>query len=289
MQRVHAKALWIAPTHAQVSQHNDTAMTRLKKNEAVIYRSIAVHVPLNHSVPLTDKTSEDLFKRQPDKSNKLQAADISYAVGQRVRVTTNLGTQVGIFNGAYGTIIGFGFSNIATDQTMHPPGPAYKAALRTDCEKPIIYVQMDSLPDDPRKLKSNKDAAEKGMEMPHAFTQYSCKKDTPRVIPFTLSESVTKIKSKGNLFHRWQYPLVPAHASTVHKVQGQTCSNGTVLDLPPKCKFKPLGLAYVALSRAKRAEHVVLLNRLYAEQFAIDPATKTEILNEYKRLKNSSC
>lgn len=56
----------------------------------------------------------------------------------------------------------------------------------------------------------------------------------------------------------WQLPLVPAHASTVHKVQSLTLP-GIVMDA---IRFRAACSVYVALSRVQELRHLALVRPL---------------------------
>jgi hypothetical protein len=237
--------------------------------------------------------SQQLFKYVPTNKSmeSIPEADIVYAIGQRVRVTINAGTQVGIYNGALGTIHSFGFMNTSAVQRelLDPHGAAPEIAISQKNEKPIIFVQMDNMAIDPNraaKYKTDCDGyTEDGKQHDKDLLQYSCSDDTPRLIPFTILQSESCVKVRGGKYHRHQYPLLPAHATSVHKSQGITASNGSVIDIS-STDFKALGMAYVALSRNKVVEDLHLLQKLTPSQFLINNKYKIAIELEYARLKS---
>jgi hypothetical protein len=206
----------------------------------------------------------------------LPCTDIEFAIGQRVRVTSNSATQIGIYNGALGSIHSFGFIKVSnlTKDNLNPNDAAYRLSLNRNLEQPIIYVQMDKLSIDPKKSNANL-----------VNTQYSCDDDIPCLMPFSPLISDLSIKFENHKYYRHQYPLMPANATTAHKSQGITAFNGTVLDLAWN-DFKAHGMAYVALSRNKVIQGMITLHILLATQFEISPKYKSAILNEYNRLRN---
>jgi hypothetical protein len=275
VRRADKDALWIAPTAKKVEKHNKAALELLKSNGATVYRSVAIHTTdaRTNTCIIDERTSASLFKSTSD---KLPATDIEYAIGQRVRVTTNSATQIGIYNGALGTVHSFGFIKTTnlTNELLNPTDAAYKLSINRKLEQPIIYVQMDKLEVDSKKANALA-----------LHTQYSCDDEIPCLMPFSPIMSDMNIKFEGKKYYRHQYPLLKANAATAHKSQGITAFKGTVLDLAWN-DFKAHGMAYVALSRNKVIEGMITLHNLLATQFEIAANYKTAILNEYNRLRN---
>ena len=147
----------------------------------------------------------------------LPSGDLWLIVGLRVRVLKNMATALGIYQGALGTIIGFVFDehkSRLSDQQMFP-SPRMNAAHRLSLNAirnrnlPVVLVKMDKVIND-----------------------ISCVKDIPNVIPFVPIEHTRNLmpdKVTNRAFHRIQYPLVPAQATTLHRAQGQTAQYGIVM------------------------------------------------------------
>ena len=77
------------------------------------------------------------------KVTRLASTNIKFAIGQRVRMTQNLATQLGKFNGALGKILGFHF---VEDKEMPKTIAAYRLSQQKRQENtPIIYVQLDKV------------------------------------------------------------------------------------------------------------------------------------------------
>ena len=55
-------------------------------------------------------------------------------------VTRNLATQIGIFNGATGTVVGFGFHKVPPTENFSALTNLHKL---TDRELPIVFVKLD--------------------------------------------------------------------------------------------------------------------------------------------------
>jgi len=107
---------------------------------------------------------------------------------------------------------------------------------------------------------------------------YTCMKDVPNVVPI-----VARTYSLRKGVNRKQLPLVMAHASTIHSVQGLTAVHGVTLQ--PATSYNAQGLMYVACSRPRSLEDLWLLAPLQAKHFQYGRATYTNIRKEYERLE----
>ena len=98
------------------------------------------------------------------------------------------------------------------DVRMHK---AYALALdKKRAEKrPVVLVQMDNV---------------KG--------GISCDPTVPNLVPFVPVLHGSDIKHGNGTWHRSQYPLVPAQATTLHKAQGLTAHFGAVME-PEQNKY----------------------------------------------------
>ena len=72
-------------------------------------------------------TKQKLYKIKHD---KYCLPFIDLAVGARVMVTRNLATQIGIYNGATGIVVGFGFHTAIPEESF-------------PTELPIVFVKLD--------------------------------------------------------------------------------------------------------------------------------------------------
>jgi hypothetical protein len=274
----HPGALWIAPTNAEVNEYNMESFIKLGSSGATTYRAISVHnvSSTNHFVKSCSpniNVLNNLFKFTKIGSirneRKLPPCDLSFAVGQRVRVTQNLATQIGLFNGAIGTIVAFGFqkNKLMRKDWMHPTHKigAYRLGLhKRQLNTPIIFVQMENVADN-----------------------ITCLKNKDSVIPFFMdsSEYTPSIPSNGKRYIRKQYPLEPCSATTTVKAQGMTAKDGAVFDPgdPRSCRF---GHGYVSLSRCTELEKVTLLGPLSTEHFNKHRDQIERIKREYRRLES---
>jgi ATP-dependent exoDNAse (exonuclease V) alpha subunit len=154
--------------------------------------------------------------------------------------------KTGIFNGAKGTVVGFGFT---TDPTM--------VIDNSTIETPIVFVQMDE------------------------NNGYSITNNDLTIIPFTAQCDETAKIDKN--YHRWQIPLRAAFATTTHKMQGST-AKGNCVTLPSENSPWNRGLDYVANSRAKDLTKLFLLRPLREANFTSHKEERILIDDEYARL-----
>ena len=149
---------------------------------------------------------------KPDDAGGLYPT-IHLAKGARVMLTTNLWQQVGLCNGAAGTVHEF------------------------------IYVEGQSPPNLPIAVLVNFDDY-----IGPIFLQHQ-----PKCIPIPPITSEWQ-STKGH-HSRQQIPLLPRHAITIHKSQGQTLQKA-VIDIG-KAELSA-GCTFVALSRVKSLEDILI-------------------------------
>ena len=181
---------------------------------------------------------------------------IEYVVGGRVRVPDNDGTQLGIYNGAMGTIHSFGCKDpTMTYHSLNPTDDSIVDLSIFQRNGVIIFVQMDKM------ALTNKLVNQHGERIP-----YSCSDTVERLVPFAMKASnvVINLPAIGK-YRQFQYPLLPAQACTIHKSQGMTAHKGLVLHMKD-IKFE-MGLAYVGLSRATNLFDIYLITLLHCSLF----------------------
>jgi hypothetical protein len=161
----------------------------------------------------------------------------------------------GIYNGAKGKVVGFGF---CTDPDRAIPD-ARGNESQEQREIPIVFVQME------------------------IDNGYSLNSGIPNIVPFTEQTEITERFEK--LYHRWQLPLVPAAAITTFKMQGSTVK-GNCVTCPSKNSPKSRGLDYVANSRVTEMSKLFLLSPLREANFTSHPLERSAIDREYKRLSD---
>lgn len=128
---------------------------------------------------------------------------IDIAIGSRMRVTSNIHVEGGIYTGAMGTVWAIIYLwNLPSYIENNGPLPTNFSILEDrDREIPIILLQMDGEDNETEKIS------------------YSCIPGVKRIIPFSAIAGQSTIKNK---WKRYQIPLLPAFARTCHSVQGIT-------------------------------------------------------------------
>lgn len=124
-----------------------------------------------------------------------------------------MATGLGIYQGALGTIHSFVFDETKprlSDQQMFPTKRIAAHKLSLDATRqgnlPVIMVVMDKVLGD-----------------------ITCDPAVPNLVPFTQVAHLRDLEHGGRAYHRSQYPLVPAQATTLHRAQGLTAHYGAVL------------------------------------------------------------
>jgi hypothetical protein len=120
-------------------------------------------------------------------------------------VTKNLATQIGIYNGATGIVVGFGFHSAIPEENFPKINTFHTLKNR---ELPIVFVKMDK----------------------YTGTQISTDVDKQNIIPFTECVHEIKITVNGTHYMRWQLPLILAYSITTHKAHSMTVQNGIVYE-----------------------------------------------------------
>jgi len=220
------------------------------------YRCIATYVP-NLGIAFPTEEEIAILKHQPNSAREKNACLASFldlAIGSRVRCLKNKGTQIGVFNGAIGTVVGFCFEGLISSV----PVPLIKDfQIHGSREIPIVLVQMDQL-------------------------SYCA----TNILPFAAEiDEDHPLKTNGKVFYRKQLPLELAYASTVHKYQGLTAQFDVIVD-PARNPFA-MGLEYVAISRTKSLKHLHFIRPLEAHHFESNRFKKDlELVHkEYSRLE----
>jgi hypothetical protein len=253
--------LWLADTNKDVSKINHNKLQQLLNSSPVAYRIISRHTSVRQLISAPNQLiKEKLYKIQHDK-HCLPYIDL--AVGARVMVTKNLATQIGIYNGATGTVVGFGFHQSLPDEAFPAINTFHTLINR---ELPIVFVKMDK----------------------YTGKQLSNNEDRQNIIPITEYVDDITLKVNGIHYMRWQIPLIVAYSITTHKSQSMTAHNGIVYEPSIRSPFTR-GLPYVALSRATDLDKVSLLSAIRNDHFISNKflAENETIANFYSLLKKN--
>ena len=99
------------------------------------------HYAASPSIPAPAVEDKNALIKYTDKKYPLPCIDL--AIGSRVRVTQNIATQIGIYQGAMGTVNGSGFRG-QTPQVITPTGDNMEMAQHNDREISTVFVEMDN-------------------------------------------------------------------------------------------------------------------------------------------------
>ena len=95
----------LADTNPDVSRINRDKLQQLLHTSPSAFRMISLHSPVRQLIP----TPNEIIKQKLYKiDDRYCPPFIDLAVGARVMVTKNLATQIGIYNGATGTVVALG-------------------------------------------------------------------------------------------------------------------------------------------------------------------------------------
>lgn len=159
---------------------------------------------------------------------------LELTLGSRVMYQNNNEPQLGLFNGAMGTVVGFYYVNNCINNEKlpfyakgiyNPFCTTCIEAAQHDYQLPIVLVQFDN-----RYYEKN---------------QQSFLPDVERVIAIAPSEVGFKLPGERPIIYRIQVPLQLSTCCTIHKVQALTLTN--IVWILSNIFLK--GLAYVASSR----------------------------------------
>jgi hypothetical protein len=197
--------LWTAPTHAIVDKLNVMHIDALHcAGNAIVnvFAQHSVHVGQSSVLDLDDAAIRgELLAYIPPKTTlwgvPLQP-HLSLALGARVKLLTTLDLDLGLVNGATGTV--HAIVNDEADGIRVMPGSSFESAKNMTPALPIVLVQMDV------------DFYDRPGVVPH---------EARGVVPIACVEQ--RIKFKGVPVVRTALPLGVAAAGTVHAAQGVTC------------------------------------------------------------------
>ena len=289
-------ALWIAPTNAECEEFNKAKTEALRKKGAASCRIWAKHTAKNlasaEASPwdlLGTKDKSAILDKTPKPRERYQGKGIGInrldlCVGSRVRITRNLCTMLGLYQGALGTVVGFGYqSGVTPSAEASEIGKRnMETAASENLEPPLVFVKLDS----PGDFKSTWES--------EVNDEGTVTKDNRGVVCISAIEQEAKI---SGTYTRWMHPLLLEHASTYHKAQGLTLRRGVVMKPPKISKSRDwnlnsgpeLGLAYVGISRVTKTDGptgLTLLGPLMKEHFTSRQHKRALIKREYQRLRS---
>ena len=244
---------------------NINHLETLKGQGKYVARIIAHHTPKSNILPPPNESdSKILYSLTPEKCDSINTpAYMDLCVGSMIMLTSNIGTEIGLTNGTMGEIIAFGYyGNENLSQECVQPTDFHKMNS-SQRRAPVVFVKFPTM--------TINDTVIEGIE---------------KVVPITIQQNKFEtFKAKGNKYYRWQMPFIPAFALNTHKVQGLTADDGVVYK--PTNDGKPFArsLEYVAISRCRSVEKLILLSRLRSEHFLCRQPEFEMIDNAYSEFR----
>jgi hypothetical protein len=255
------KACWITSLHSKITNINNKIKVEMKKQGKIFVRIIANHIPANTQVAIPNMEQRDqcysVTGCNKGSRDKPLMTHLDLAIGSRVRCIRNLAVEIGIYNGAMGTVYGFVYQG---DQyILDTDTKRFSEYEDHEREIPIVLVQMDGDDDDENA--------------------YSCNKNIPRLVPFVPITGEARVK---NQYLRQQLPLLLAHARTSHTLQGLSANDGVVLD--PGSMF--FAGDYIGCSRATDINKLFLLSPISEKNFSSHPEYRMKVNKFYTFLRD---
>jgi ATP-dependent DNA helicase PIF1 len=193
-----------------------------------------------------------LVPKDADNCGGLEAG-IKIAVGARVMLRRNIGTEDGLVNGVMGTVVGLEWPEGPVDDPARQP---------TAVQAPFDNSRVGQKG---RQFAREREGIVGGV-VPHTFV--------------SITTATSRLLDKYKRHHLgYQFPLELAWAMTIHRVQGLSMDRA-VIDLGPDIFAH--GQACVALSRVRSLAGVLLSN--FCEVSL--RKTSAKVLLEYARLRN---
>jgi hypothetical protein len=267
-----ANALWLSGTNRATNAINESFFSDIRREGNPAFRLWARHLPVNgagveHPVEHVRRELLEVKggkrKNGGDTNEGIGPNFIDLALGSRVSLTTNPGTMIDLYNGAMGTVHGFAFPGSLPSARLN-----IAQAAEADAKPPVVFVKFDKYQGKPFCI-------------PPKGEVWAADDERYRIVPVCAVGSFSKMRAK---YHRWQLPLMPAHACTIHRSQGQT-KPVTLTPAQTDVEIFAMGLEYVAISRPEYLADLMLLSPLRLAHFTSHQPTRRRIEEEYHRLR----
>jgi hypothetical protein len=111
----HPKSVWITSTHSKINEINKNLLQTLNNNGNETVRIIATHINKDQTfIRPNEKERDECYNVTGDfkggqKTPMMTHLDL--CIGSRVRLTRNICVEMGLYNGAMGTVHGFVYKN----------------------------------------------------------------------------------------------------------------------------------------------------------------------------------
>lgn len=239
-------ALLVVGTNREAVMHNEAKLLAACQSSSSIAAEkptvrVWTHVKLNKKLKASLTRTEQaqhiarclMRHRTSGGGEKFIANAFCTFKGDRVRLNENICVELKLYNGACGTVMEI-FSSSTVDPHESRPAAASRMAVDSDAvDLPVIILQLDE----------------------GSYRGPSISRTAPRVIAVEARKYFIVKPFSATL---WQLPLVPAHASTVHKVQSLTLPKILV----DATRFRAACSVYVSMSRVRELRHMALVKPL---------------------------
>jgi hypothetical protein len=236
--------------------------------------TIRIDAKITHRSGLDDNTLRFIRQLGDEKTSRLPTL-LYIQIGMPVMITFNQNVDLGVANGQLGTVVRVQFSP-STTWTVVPDPSLDNALVRVPSEMPeIIFVKLNK--------------STPGMRT-NALTQLQTQLNLPEnTVPILIEKARSdklRLSAKRSItVSLEQFPLVPAFAITIHKIQGQTLTRAIIgsfrNNLSSIASFSAI---YVALSRARRLDQLLLLEK-FDSAIVRRCSIPMHLLDELKRLE----
>ena len=191
----------------------------------------------------------------------LPKGELKLAVGARVMLSKNVAVELGLVNGALGTIVGFAYDNSRKERLKKPVKPQSNKEdflhAPLQYQIPMALIQFDA----------------------NFYCGESWDTNNPCVVPIGAFEFDLEFSRRK--YVRSQLPLQLSWCTTIHKTQGRTLDH-MVLHAE---KIKQPGQAYVAISRCKTIEGLKVIGELELSMFNLKRERMEQLQTEMNRIR----
>lgn len=218
---------------------------------------------------------ENYIRRLGDDDTERLPMRLYLQEGMAVMITYNQDCVCGLANGQLGTVTRIQFGEgtkwtVVSDDFMG--GIPVKVADRLPEAIFVKVARPETVPDSQalRQMRQH----------------YGLEPGTVPIFPYETDNCVIDLAHNHSVRAKVkQFPLVPAHAITIHKIQGQTLPKVILGSFKSGSSFASFSAIYVALSRTKKLDGLLLLEP-FNDSLIERLRRPEELVKELQRLEN---
>ncbi|CAG9807951.1 unnamed protein product [Chironomus riparius] len=232
----------------EVDSHNLQRIMELRRPETVNIRFRAIDNIIGATSETDKRQVRFSLQQLSHRETQGLATELVLQKGIRYMITSNIDVTDGLYNGGTGELMFMEFRNRELD---------------------AVYLKFDD-PTIGRKARAARRAIMAGTSaIDDSWT------------PITRIKLNFRVNKCSAQVFREQYPIVPAEAISIHKSQGSTLENVTILLVPRMSR----SLIYVACSRAKTLDGLYLIGKFKSPT---PPRDDHPVVLEMKRLRETA-